>query len=83
MSLHCTVGRYLDVLSHELVRHDVRTSAREAQRGHVNIYRLDLLMEALGKVRARTSATSPRTATPTRPASAWRCTATSSATSPR
>lgn len=51
MSAHCTVGKYLDVLSHELVRHDVRTSAREAKRGRVNVYRLGLLMEALGKVR--------------------------------
>jgi hypothetical protein len=48
----CTVGKYLEVLSHELVRHDVSTSAREAKRGHVNIYRLGLLMEALGRVRA-------------------------------
>jgi hypothetical protein len=49
----CTVGKYLDVLSHELVRYDVATSAREAKRGgRVNIYRMGLLMEALGKVRA-------------------------------
>lgn len=49
----CTVAKYLDVLSHELVRYDVSTSAREAKRGgHVNIYRMGLLMEALGKVRA-------------------------------
>jgi hypothetical protein len=47
----CTVGKYLDVLSHELVRYDVQESAREAKRGRVNIYRLGLLMEALGKVR--------------------------------
>ena len=48
----CTVGKYLDVLSHELVRHDVQTSAREAKRGRVNIYRMGLLMEALQRVRA-------------------------------
>ncbi len=47
----CTVAKYLDVLSHELVRYDVATSAREAKRGRVNIYRLGLLMEALGRVR--------------------------------
>jgi hypothetical protein len=47
----CTVAKYLEVLSHELVRYDVQTSAREAKRGRVNIYRLALLMEALQKVR--------------------------------
>jgi hypothetical protein len=47
----CTVAKYLEVLSHELVRYDMSTSAREAKRGHVNIYRLGLLMEALGRVR--------------------------------
>jgi hypothetical protein len=47
----CTVGKYLEVLSHELVRYDVLTSARESKRGRVNIYRLALLMEALGRVR--------------------------------
>jgi hypothetical protein len=48
----CTVGKYLDVLSHELVRYDVVTSARETKRGiRVNIYRLGLLMGALGRVR--------------------------------
>ena len=47
----CTVAKYLDVLSHELVRYDVATSASEAKRGRVNIYRMGLLMEALGKVR--------------------------------
>ena len=47
----CTVAKYLEVLSHELVRYDVQTSAREAKRGRVNIYRLGLLMEALQKVR--------------------------------
>ena len=56
----CPVGKYLDVLSHELVRYDMATSAREAKRGRVNIYRMGLLMEALQKVRAdvgnRTSA---------------------------
>lgn len=52
MANSCTVAKYLDVLSHELVRYDMSTSAREAKRGHVNIYRLGLLMEALGKVRA-------------------------------
>ena len=48
----CTVAKYLEVLSHELVRYDMATSAREAKRGRVNIYRLGLLMEALQKVRA-------------------------------
>lgn len=48
----CTVAKYLEVLSHELVRYDVQTSEREAKRGRSNIYRLGLLMEALGKVRA-------------------------------
>src|SRR5271163_858699 len=52
MASTCTVGKYLDVPSHELVRHDVQTSGREAARGRVNIYRLGLLMEALGKVRS-------------------------------
>lgn len=52
MASGCTVSKYLDVLSHELVRHDVATSAKEAKRGRVNIYRLALLMEALGRVRA-------------------------------
>jgi len=60
MANGCTVGKYLDVLSHELVRYDMVTSAREAKRGRVNIYRMGLLMEALQKVRAdvgsRTSA---------------------------
>lgn len=48
----CTVARYLEVLSHELVRYDVATSAREAKRGRVNIHRLPLLLEALERVRA-------------------------------
>lgn len=52
MANGCTVAKYLDVLSHELVRYDVQTSAREAKRGRVNIYRLGLLMEALGRVRS-------------------------------
>ena len=47
----CTVSKYLDVLSHELVRYDVSTSAREAKRGQVNIYRLGNLMGALQRVR--------------------------------
>lgn len=47
----CTVAKYLEVLSHELVRYDVATSAREAKRGHVNIYRLGHLMGALQRVR--------------------------------
>ena len=49
----CTVAKYLEVLSHELVRYDVQTSAREAKRPHgrVNIYRLGLLMGALQRVR--------------------------------
>lgn len=48
----CTVAKYLDVLSHELVRYDASTSAREAKRGRTNIYRLGLLMGALQRVRA-------------------------------
>ena len=48
----CTVAKYLEVLSHELVRYDMATSAREAKRGRVNIYRMGLLMEALQRVRA-------------------------------
>ena len=52
MGSGCTVAKYLDVLSHELVRYDVATSAREAKRGRVNIYRMGLLMEALQRVRA-------------------------------
>ena len=49
----CSVAKYLEVLSHELVRYDVAESAREAKRGiRVNIYRLALLMEALGRLRA-------------------------------
>jgi hypothetical protein len=56
----CTVAKYLEVLSHELVRYDVRTSASEVKRGgRVNIYRLGHLMGALQRVReelgARTS----------------------------
>ena len=53
MASDCTVGKYLDVLSHELVRYDVQTSAREAKRphGHVNIHRMGHLMGALGRVR--------------------------------
>lgn len=47
----CTVSKYLDVLGHELVRYDVATSAREAKRGRVNIYRLGHLMGALQRVR--------------------------------
>ena len=52
MANDCTVAKYLEVLSHELVRHDVHESAREAKRGRVNIYRLALLMEALQRVRS-------------------------------
>jgi len=52
MAANCTVAKYLDVLSHDLVRYDVSTSAREAKRGHVNIYRLGHLMGALQRVRA-------------------------------
>lgn len=51
MSNDCTVAKYLAVLSHELVRYDVQTSAREAKHGRVNIYRLGLLMGALQRVR--------------------------------
>ena len=51
MANGCTVAKYLEVLSHELVRYDMQTSAREAKRGRVNIYRLGLLLEALGRVR--------------------------------
>ena len=52
MANGCTVAKYLEVLSHELVRYDVSTSAREAKRSRVNIYRLGLLMEALQRVRS-------------------------------
>ena len=55
MANGCTVAKYLEVLSHELVRYDVQTSAREAKRGRVNIYRLGLLMEALQRVRGDVS----------------------------
>jgi hypothetical protein len=48
----CTVAKYLEVLSHELVRYDMSTSVREAKRGHVNSYRLGHLMGALQRVRA-------------------------------
>lgn len=51
MANGCTVAKYLEVLSHELVRYDVATSAREAKRGRVNIYRLGHLMGALQHVR--------------------------------
>lgn len=47
----CTVAKYLEVLSHELVRYDMATSKREATRGRVNVYRLGLLMQALQRVR--------------------------------
>jgi hypothetical protein len=50
--MSCSVAKYLEVLSHELIRYDVRTSAAEAKRGgHVNIYRLGHLMGALQRVR--------------------------------
>ena len=51
MANDCTVGKYLEVLSHELVRYDVAESAREAKRGRTNIYRLGHLMGALQRVR--------------------------------
>jgi hypothetical protein len=52
MTIDCTVAKYLDVLSHELVRYDVRESAREVKRRvPVNIYRLGHLMGAIQKVR--------------------------------
>lgn len=51
MASDCTVAKYLEVLSHELVRYDVATSAREMKRGRANIYRLGLLMGALQRVR--------------------------------
>ena len=51
MANDCTVAKYLEVLSHELVRYDVATSARESKRGRANIYRLGLLLEALERVR--------------------------------
>ena len=51
MANDCTVAKYLEVLSHELVRYDVQTSTREAKRGRVNIYRLGLLLAALQRVR--------------------------------
>jgi hypothetical protein len=47
----CSVAKYLEVLSHELVRYDMATSERERRRGHVNIYRLGHLMGALQHVR--------------------------------
>jgi hypothetical protein len=47
----CSVAKYLEVLSHELVRYDVTESLKETKRGHVNIYRLGHLMGALGRVR--------------------------------
>jgi hypothetical protein len=48
----CSVAKYLEVLSHELVRYDVATSARETKRRiHVNIYRLGHYMGALQRVR--------------------------------
>ena len=50
--MSCTVANYLTVLSHELVRYDVATSARESKRRvPVNIYRLGHLMGALQRVR--------------------------------
>lgn len=52
MTNGCSVAKYLEVLSHELVRYDVATSAREAKRGgRVNIYRLGHLLGALQRVR--------------------------------
>jgi hypothetical protein len=63
MPNECAVAKYLEVLSHELVRYDMQTSAREARRGRVNIYRLGHLMGALGRVRdavgSRTSDSEP------------------------
>lgn len=52
MANGCTVAKYLEVLSHELVRYDMTTSAREAKRGRENIYRMGHLLEALQRVRA-------------------------------
>lgn len=50
----CTVTKYLDLLTHELVRYDAATSAREAKSkyGRVNIYRLGNLLQAADRVRA-------------------------------
>lgn len=48
----CSVAKYLEVLSHELVRYDMATSAREIKRRvPINIYRLGHLMGALQRVR--------------------------------
>ena len=52
MANGCTVAKYLEVLSHELIRQDMAESSREAKRGRVNIYRMGLLLEALQRVRA-------------------------------
>jgi hypothetical protein len=47
------VGVFLTILSSLLTQYDQATATREMKRGgHVNIYRLGLLMGALGKVRA-------------------------------
>lgn len=50
--MSCPVSKYIALLSHELIRYDMATSAREAKRGRVNIYRMGLLMQALHRVEA-------------------------------
>lgn len=51
MANECTVKKYLAVLSHELIRYDMATSARETKRRvPVNIYRMAHLMGALQRV---------------------------------
>ncbi len=46
------VKNYLLILGSKLVDQDRKEATREAKRGHVNIYRLGLLLEAANKVAA-------------------------------
>lgn len=46
-----TPEAFLAVLTSKVTQYDKATSARERKRGHVNIYRLGLLLQAVDRVR--------------------------------
>lgn len=46
-----TVENFLHVLSSKMTQWDIQLSKFEERRGHANIYRLGLLLEAVSKVR--------------------------------
>jgi hypothetical protein len=56
----CTVGKYLAILGSKLTQYDMRESAREARRGHPNIYRLGHLLDAKQKAEADVAAVRDR-----------------------